>query len=319
VVADVRQRFQIKRLIFVGDRGMVSQKNLEELRAQGQGYLVGLKRRGNPQVDQWLQTLKEELWVDCAVGITAREKHSPPRTRVQEVATEDADQRVFVIDSEERRQYEQGKRQQSMQRTLQLLEKLKARVQAGKLKDPTSLGAAAQRALAAHHGHRYYSWRLTDGRFAFWEDEAKLATEKRLEGTYVIATSEEQFSQHEAVAGYKQLSEVERGFRSLKDVLTLRPIWHHSPNRVKAHIFVAALALLLERLLERWLKEAKVDLSAREALVAVQTIRQVVFEVAGRQRSGVTVGSEHARQVLRALGIKDLRPPQPPKGQERVM
>jgi len=62
-----------------------------------------------------------------------------------------------------------------------------------------------------------------------------------------------------AVAAYKQLGEVERGFRSLKDVIALRPIWHHRPSRVKGHIFVAALALLLERLLEKRLKEAGVD------------------------------------------------------------
>ena len=53
-----------------------------------------------------------------------------------------------------------------------------------------------------------------------------------------------------AVEHYKELNEVERGFRSLKDPLGMRPIWHHSTRRVKAHIFVAALSFLLERMLE---------------------------------------------------------------------
>ena len=53
----------------------------------------------------------------------------------------------------------------------------------------------------------------------------------------------------EAVAHYQQLNEVERGFRSLKDPITMRPIWHRAERRVKAHIFVAALAFLLDQML----------------------------------------------------------------------
>jgi hypothetical protein len=77
--------------------------------------------------------------------------------------------------------------------------------------------------------------------------------------------------------------------------------------------------LLLERALEKRLKEAGVNLSAREAMLAAQTIRHVRFEVAGQVRCGVTVGSAQARQVLAALGLEDLRPPTPPKGEEVVV
>src|SRR5437879_13832563 len=82
------------------------------------------------------------------------------------------------------------------------------------------------------------------------------------------------------------LSEVERGFRSLKDPLGMRPIWHHAERRVKAHIFVAALAFLIERMLERALKDAGLSLSARSALEALQTLRHVQFRIDGELRSG---------------------------------
>ena len=98
----------------------------------------------------------------------------------------------------------------------------------------------------------------------------------------MIATSEPSLTPLEAVAAYKQLQEVERGFRSLKDVLALRPIWHHSPVRVKGHILVAALALLLERVLEKRLREAGVNLSAREAMLAVQTVAMSTSTCMGR-------------------------------------
>jgi len=319
VVKDLQQRFGLGRVIFVGDRGMVSKANLEHLVKEGHGYLVGLRRRDNPRVDGWLLKVQEDKWVQCPGGINSRECKEPLVTRVQEIDSDEAGLRVFVIDSQERREYEQAQRAKCMERASKKLESLQKRVEAGQVKDAEQIGAAVSRSLAPYHGHRYYGWRLAEGRLEFFEDEAKLAVEKRLEGRYVLATSEASFGLLDAVAGYKQLAEVERGFRSLKDVIAMRPIWHHSEAAVKGHIFVAALGLLVERLLERRLKEAGVDLSARAALQAVQTLRHVRFQVGEQVRTGTTVGSAQARQVVRALGIENLRPPTPPKGQETVV
>jgi transposase len=319
VVKDLRTRFDLGRIIFVGDRGMVSVDNLDGLCRDGDGYLVGLKRRRNAQLDGWLQTLDESKWLDCPMGISAREKKTnPPRTRVQEVASGDPDQRVFVIDSDERRQYEQGKRQQAMERTQLKLQKVQARVAKGTLSAPAQIGAAAERALRAHQGYRYYAWEIRDGAFVFFDHPVHLEREKRLEGKYVIATSEKDINPQEAVALYKQLTEVERSFRHLKDVLALRPIYHQVAPRVRAHIFVAALALLLQTLLDQRLQEADVDLSAPEALQAVETIRHVTFKIHQEHRSGVSAASARAHQVLKALDITDVRPPTAPAGDPTV-
>jgi len=273
VIRDLMERFAFRRVLFVGDRGMVSEANLAALQAEGHGYLMGLRRRRNAQVDAWLQQVDEARWLDCPMGITARERKPPLRTRGQEVSAPDNPQRVFVIDSDERRQYEQAKRAQAMERTRVRLAKLQARVAAGKLTDPEQIGAAATRALQAHHGYRYYRWELRQGAFHYEEDPLRLPSEKRLEGRYVIATGEKDIGLLDAVAWYKQLMDVERSFRNLKDVLALRPIYHQVEARVKAHIFVAALALLVQCLLERCLDDAGVDLSATQALQTVETVR----------------------------------------------
>jgi hypothetical protein len=121
------------------------------------------------------------------------------------------------------------------------------------------------------------------------------------------------------VRQYKELMELERGFRSLKDVLALRPIYHRVEPRVRAHIFVAALALLLQRLLERRLGVAEIPLSAAEAMQALETIRLVTFRLKGQApRRGVSTGSPRARQVLKALQITSLRPPTPPGEETEV-
>jgi transposase len=321
VIGDLRQRFEFGRLVFVGDRGMVTDANIESITKDEHGYLVGIKRRRNAKLDGWLDSVDESKWIDCPGGINTRErKTDPPRTRAQEVASGDPDLRVIVIDSDERRGYEQAKREQAMERARQKLEKLKERVTKGDLKQPEKIGAAVERIMQRYHGYRYFDWKLNGGLLEFTESETHLGREKKIEGKYVIATSEKGLGVLDAVAMYKELTEVESGFRQLKDVMALRPIYHQVESRVKAHIFVAALALLVQRLLGRQLKEAGVDLSPGRAMQALSTVRLVRFHLEGQpERRGVAGGCADARLILKALKLVDQRPPSPPEGQETVM
>jgi transposase len=321
VISDLRQRFEFGRLVFVGDRGMVTEENIESITIEEHGYLVGIKRRRNAKLDGWLEAVDDTKWIDCPGGINTRErKTDPPRTRAQEVASGDPDLRVIVIDSDERRGYEQAKREQSMGRARQKLETLKERVARGDLKQPEKIGAAVERIMQRYHGYRYFDWKLEGGSLGFSESEARLGREKKIEGKYVIATSEKGLGVLEAVAMYKELTEVESGFRQLKDVMALRPIYHQVESRVKAHIFVAALALLVQRLLGRRLKEAGVDLSPGRAMQALSTVRLVTFHLEGQpERRGVAGGCADARLVLKALNLVAQRPPAPPEGYETVM
>ena len=148
----------------------------------------------------------------------------------------------------------------------------------------------------------------------------RTSAQKKIEGRYVIMTSEKGLSVLDAVALYKELTDVESGFRQLKDVLAMRPIYHQIEPRVKAHIFVAALALLVQRLLGRRLKEAGVDLSPARAMEALSTVRLVIFRLEGQpERRGVTGGCPDARLVLKALKLVDQRPPVPPEGEDTVI
>jgi transposase len=321
VVQDLTTRFQFRQTVFVGDRGMVTEKNLKVVHeAEGNwGFLLGMTRRQNPEAEALIDRLDEGRWLECAGGINAQEATVKQRTRVQEVACDRAGVRVFVVDSDERRGYEERQREKAMQRVRVGLEKLQTRVAKGRLKNPAKIGAAAQRVLSQNHGHRYYTWELINDQFSFKEHPINLPREKKYEGKYLIQTDRTDMTPQDAVAHYKELNEVERGFRSLKDPIGMRPIWHTNARRVRAHIFVAALAFLMERMLERALKDAGVPLSAQAALTALQTIRHVRFKAEEQERTGVTPGSARARQVLKALKITELQPPTPPAGPQTTM
>jgi transposase len=321
VISDLRKRFAFGRLVFVGDRGMVTDENIESMTKDEQGFLVGIKRRRNAKLDAWLDAVDDTKWVACPGGITTRErKADPPRTRAQEVPSGDPDLRVIIIDSDERRGYEQAKRERSMERARLKLEPLKGRVASGDLKRPEKIGAAVERIMQKYHGDRYFDWKLSEGTLAYSESETHLGREKKIEGKYVIMTSEKGLGVLEAVALSKELTEVESGFRQLKDVMALRPIYHQVEPRVKAHIFVAALALLVQRLLGRRLEEAGLDLSPVRAMQALSTVRLVSFRLEGQaERRGMAGGCPDARLVRKALRLVDQRPPAPPEGEDSVM
>jgi len=319
-IRDLHKRFGFNRLVFVGDRGMVTDDNVEAIIAEKNGYLVGVKRRRNKKLAEWLAAVDEAKWVSCPVGITAQERTNPPRTRAQEIPSGVDGMRVIIVDSDERRTYEEDMRKRSMERTRQDLQKLQERVAAGKLKQPEKIGAAAERSLQRNHGYRYYSWELHQGSFRYFENAKGLKREKGIEGRYVIATSETALSVLEVVAIYKELSDVEKGFRQLKDVLAVRPIYHQIETRVKAHIFVAALALLVQRLLHRRLEQAGIDFSPERAMQALSTVRHVTIRLDDQpERRGVSGGCPDARRVLKALKVTDLKPPVPPEGGETMM
>ncbi len=320
VVDDLQHRFGLHRVVFVGDRGMVTLKNVDQLRQAGQGYLVGLQRRHRTDIPHYLEAaMTRNDWQDCPVGITASEKAAVPRTRVQEVPGKAPGVRVFVVHSEEREQYERGLRERSMERARQELEALRRRVEKGDLKGAEKIGAAAARVLGRNHGHRYFGWEVRQGQFHYFEHPVNFRREQACEGKYVIQTEEAHLSPVEAVQAYKQLNDVERGFAHLKGVLEVRPVYHRNDDRVRAHVFVAALAFLLDRALEKKLRSATGSLSSPAAWQALETVRCVAVDVGNRRKLCVTRGSRQAAEVLKALRLPKLDPPEPPTGKETVM
>ena len=145
--------------------------------------MVGLNRRRNSELKGWLDFLDATKWMNCRVEINAQERKTDPvRTRAQEVASGDPRLRVIIVDSDERRQYEQAMRQRSMDRTRHKLENLKARVCSGCVKNRDKIIKAAERVLDKHHGQRYYAYELNaDGGIEFSESRS-LEHEKRIEG-----------------------------------------------------------------------------------------------------------------------------------------
>ncbi len=110
---------------------------------------------------------------------------------------------------------------------------------------------------------------------------------------------------------------MERAFARLKDVIEMRPIYHQKPSLVQAHVFVASLAFLLDRALEKKLKAAGMDISSREAWQLLKTIRVVEIRVSeGNTIRSVTRGSGRAARILKILGLAHTDPDTPKAGRK---
>ena len=81
-------------------------------------------------------------------------------------------------------------------------------------------------------------------------DKAKISQEKKLDGKYLLSTSDDSLPAEDVALGYKQLYEVERAFRTLKNTLSLRPVYHTKDDRIRSHVLLCWLALLLVRMAE---------------------------------------------------------------------
>lgn len=299
VVKDADERFGLREIIFVGDKGMVSPENRKFLESlESYHYLLGHPGRRNEDAKNWLGKVGEK-WLDCGRG-----------SRVQEVESGKEGLRVFIAESEERKKYEVRMRERSMGKAEEHLKKVRKAVEEGRLKKPDKIGARAARALGKDKGYRYFSYRVPgEGQFEYFLDENKLEAETLHEGRYILTTDHATLDAREAVARYKELSDIEDYFRSVKDIIDGRPVWHKKDERICAHLFVAQLSLLLLRLLRERLERASLPMSPKDALDAVKSLGIAVLDLKGSEQVMVAGAKRDARRVLSALAIQDTQPP----------
>jgi transposase len=221
--------WKLSRVVWVVDRGFAGEQQRHDFQRGGGHVIVGEKLRGTSKVNH--EALKRP----------GRFKRVRDNLEVKEIEVgEGSAKRRFVLV----RNPEQAKRDEAVRTAL--LSRLEEEIE--HLNSSRKGHSKAVCALKSHRAFGRYVRELRSGNLAI--DRAKVKAEAKLDGKYLISTTDPTLSAEDVALGYKQLLEVERSFRTMKSTLDLRPLHHRLPDRIKAHVLLCWLGLLLIRVAE---------------------------------------------------------------------
>jgi len=221
--------WKLGNVIWAMDRGMTSEENRRNLQRAGGQYILGEKLRGI--------NINQE-----ALNRGGRFKVIKENLHIKEVFVgEDSSRRRFVIAyNPEQAEHDKHVREKNLERI---------KVELGVLsKQSGKTMLKSKYALLAHRSMGRYLKEMKSGSLKI--DKAKVKQEEKLDGKYLLSTSDKSLSAEDVALGYKQLMEVERAFRTLKSTLSLRPVYHTKDDRIRSHVMLCWLALLLVRIAE---------------------------------------------------------------------
>lgn len=238
-VKKLKEDYGLEMVVFVGDRGMVTETQVEHFLDHDVEWITALKSGG-------IRKLKTEgslqlgLFDDKNLFEFESEHYPGERLvacRNPDLATLRAKKRTALIDA-----------------TKTEIEKIQRSVLRGRLVDRAEIGLRVGRIINKYKVAKHFKLEIAEGVLKYRVRSDRVRAEGALDGIYVIRTSvpEDYMSADDVVRHYKRLAHVERAFRSMKTVsLRVRPIYHRLENRVRAHIFLCMLAYYVERHMRR--------------------------------------------------------------------
>jgi transposase len=254
-VEKVKKDFGIGSLVMVGDRGMISNVQIDAIR----------KMDG---VD-WITALKSGAIRDLLNSSALQLDLFDERNLISLTHEDFPGERLVACRNPALAKLRAEKRKDLIAATTRKLEKVQAMVASGRLKGVARIGVRVGKVIGKFKVEKHFDLDIKDGSFSFKVNEARVAGEAALDGIYVIRTSvaAAEMTAESAVLNYKKLAEVERAFRTLKGVdLHVRPIRHRLEGRVKAHIFLSMLAYYVQwHMIQAWASLTFADESGEDA------------------------------------------------------
>jgi transposase len=237
-IRKVRERFGLERIIWVADRGLITEARIREELRPVEGF-------------DWVTALRAPQIQDLVKGGTLQLSLFDQRDLGEITSPDYPDERLVVCRNPFLAQQRMRKREELLKATERELEKIAQATQRPKrgLRGQDQIGLRVGKVLGRFKMAKHFEIEIRDDGFSYARAQERIAQESALDGVYVIRTTvgEERLDTEAVVQAYKGLSAVERAYRSYKSVdLKVRPIHHHLSDRVKAHVFLCMLAYYVE-------------------------------------------------------------------------
>jgi len=285
-VKDDMRGWRLGRVVTVVDRGFSSDENLRYLTRAGGHWIAGERMRdGSPDAQ-------------AALSRQGRYQAVRDNLRVKEVRVGEGDAAKRFIVCHNPAEADRDK--QTRDDTIARLQAELARIATARAKAKSAKASAAHHraecALRDHVTLGRYVRQTKTGRLLI--DRSKIKAEERLDGKYLLSTSDPDLSAEDVALGYKNLLEAERGFRDLKSTLELRPVFHRVEQRIRAHVLLCWLALLLIRVAER-----QTGQTWRRIALELQRLHLVTLTGPTGTAQHTTALTAPARDILAALKV----------------
>jgi transposase len=282
-VRDDLRGWNLSRVIWVLDRGFTSERNRRYLQRAGGHYIVGEKLRSDS---------KE---ANAALARQGRYQTVEGNLRVKQVRIDDGvnRDRFVICHNPERAERDRTVREQILERLAQEIHHADGL--------PPSKRAELYGALSTKPAYKRLLRKTPTGKLRI--DRAAVAREQKLDGKFLLRTSDESLTPADLAHGYKALYEVERGWRDVKHTIDLRPAYHRREDRIQAHVQLCWLALLLLRVAET--KTGDTWRNLRNQLDRMHLVTLATSEGTVAQRTELTPDQ---RRILGALSL-----PEPPR------
>ncbi len=310
IIESLEKKYGSLNRIWVMDRGMVSEENLKFLRERGGQYIVGTPKQ---MLHEFEQHLTEQDWTTAQEGVEVKLVPAP----------DGGDETFLLARSADRRAKELAMHEKFTLRLEAGLAKMQAAAESGRLKEEAAagerLGRLKQQNWRASHAFDVTIKKLPEPRGKQqleirWQRNAKFGDWSQLaDGCYLLRSNLTGVDAATLWRRYIQLTQAEWAFRITKDELSIRPIWHHKEDRVKAHILVCFLAYAMWQTLAGWMRGAGLGDAPRTLLYDLAKIKSGDIELPAETRESVpkTIRLRHvtepdaAQQVLlHRLGLK---------------
>lgn len=300
----VLERFpQLKRLVLVADRGLLSLDNLEELRkiklpnGHGLEFILAVPGRRYNEFVQLLEPLQQRF-TEASTEVTAEVPWNGLR---------------LVVAHDPKTAFEQRQKRQSKMDELQAL----ANAWVGKLDEQdqgakkrgrklSDSGAKARfyHEVKEHHLGNIIKVDLKGELFNYRVDEQALKLAQLMDGKLLVVSNVADLKPDEIMTRYKSLADIERGFKVLKSELEIGPVYHRLPERIRAHACICFMALIVHRIMRQRLKEGEAGISPERALQTLKRIQHHRVSINGSDpMSGVGTISPEDAKVFKALKV----------------
>jgi len=291
----MENKYGVPQRIWVMDRGMISEENIEYLRERGARYILGTPKSRLKDFETAL--LEEKDWAEVQPGVEVKLAAHPDGA---------GDEQYVLCRSSARREKEAAMLERQRERLRAQLEATHASLQRRAAKDPGAIERRVGRWLgrfpAAERLLEVEVERDAQGRacgLRITEREERRAWAAHAHGAYLLRTNCPEQDPAKLWCWYMQLCQAEDAFRISKSDLHLRPVFHQKTERVEAHILVCFLSLALWRTLEMWMRGKGLGNCARQLVLEVATVRSMDVVLPVREPGGEATREVRLRVVAR--------------------